>query len=212
VSPLRLAAQTNAPSAARRLLHWGGRLFGTYEVWIYSYLELCCFPSSRPRCKAERLSLKGALHILRFGRPPLFTIGQINADPSFHFRHRDTVKSQLITPHYSGINMSSSSKKWQLPSKPSFNVKSKPKSNTKTNTSSWKLTRSSTEPTSSVSSKSSKAWRKTKEFFSSLGEPPTAAYEREQAKKKEVKTSGSEAFGAVNYGPYHQGGPFGGRS
>jgi len=80
--------------------------------------------------------------------------------------------------------MSSSSKKWQLPSKPSFNVKSK----------------------------SSKAWRKTKEFFNSLGEPPTAAYEREQAKKKEVKTSGREAFGAVNYGPYHQGGPFGGRS
>jgi len=63
-----------------------------------------------------------------------------------------------------------------------------------------------------VSSKSSKAWRKTKEFFNSLGEPPTAAYERDQAKKKEVKTSGREAFGAVNYGPYHQGGPFGGRS
>jgi hypothetical protein len=108
--------------------------------------------------------------------------------------------------------MSSSSKKWQLPSKPSFNVKSKPKSNTKTNTSSGKLTRSLTEPTSSVTSKSSKAWRKTKEFFNSLGEPPTAAFEREQAKKKEVKTSGREAFGAVNYGPYHQGGPFGGRS
>ncbi|PMD49924.1 uncharacterized protein K444DRAFT_638502 [Hyaloscypha bicolor E] len=108
--------------------------------------------------------------------------------------------------------MSSSSKKWQLPSKPSFNIKSKPKSNTKTNTSSEKPTRSSTEPTSSVTSKSSKVWRKTKEFFNSLGEPPTAAFEREQAKKKEVKTSGREAFGAVNYGPYHQGGPFGGRS
>jgi hypothetical protein len=108
--------------------------------------------------------------------------------------------------------MSSWSKKWQLPSKPSFNIKSKPKSNTKTNASSEKPTRSSTEPTSSVASKSSKAWRKTKEFFNSLGEPPTAAYEREQAKKKEVKTSGREAFGAVNYGPYHQGGPFGGRS
>jgi hypothetical protein len=108
---------------------------------------------------------------------------------------------------------SSSNKKWQLPSRPSFNIKSKSasKTDTKTNTNSWKFKRSSTEPTASMTSKSSKAWRKTKEFFNSLGEPPTAAWEREQA-KKEVKTSGREAFGAVNYGPYHQGGPFGGRT
>jgi hypothetical protein len=103
--------------------------------------------------------------------------------------------------------MTSSNKKW-LPAKPSFNTKSK----SKTNTSSSGLQRSSTEPTTSTTSKSAKAWQKTKEFFNSLGEPPTAAYEREQAAKKQVKTSGREAFGAVNYGPYQQGGPFGGRT
>ncbi|KAE8442671.1 hypothetical protein EG329_002969 [Mollisiaceae sp. DMI_Dod_QoI] len=64
-------------------------------------------------------------------------------------------------------------------------------------------------------SKRSKAWKKTKEFLSSIGEPPTAEYERQQAalsaKEGKVKTSGREAFGAVNYGPYHQGGPYQGR-
>jgi hypothetical protein len=49
-----------------------------------------------------------------------------------------------------------------------------------------------------------------KEVFNSLGESRTAAGEREQATKKQVKTSGRKAFGAVNYGPYHQGGPFSG--
>lgn len=62
-------------------------------------------------------------------------------------------------------------------------------------------------------SKRQKAWKKTKEFLSSIGEPPTAEYERQQAalsaKKGKIKTSGREAFGAVNYGPYHQGGPYG---
>ena len=123
------------------------------------------------------------------------------------------MKSQFATPHYS-VDMSSSNKKWQLPSKPSF---TKPKSTSKTKSqtdiSSERIGRSSTEPTASTKeSTSKKAWKKTKEFFNSLGEPPTAAYEREQARKKEVKTSGREAFGAVNYGPYHQGGPFGGRT
>lgn len=59
-------------------------------------------------------------------------------------------------------------------------------------------------------SKSSRAWRKTKKFFASLGEPPTAEYDRQQAEKQKIRTNGREAFGAVNYGPYGQGGPFGG--
>ena len=127
-----------------------------------------------------------------------------------------SMKSQFATPHYSVDMSPSSNKKWQLPSRPSFTKpqpESKPKSKSQTNTSSWKIGRASTEPTASTKeSKPAKAWKKTKEFFNSLGEPPTAAYEREQAKKREVKTSGREAFGAVNYGPYHQGGPFGGRT
>ncbi|KAN0098753.1 hypothetical protein V8E51_014416 [Hyaloscypha variabilis] len=109
------------------------------------------------------------------------------------------------------MSSSSSNKKWQLPSRPSFKIKSNSKA--QTNSSSWRIGRSSTNPIASTrESKSTKVWKKTKEFFNSLGEPPTAAYEREQAKKKQVKTSGREAFGAVNYGPYHQGGPFGGRT
>ncbi|KAG4438075.1 hypothetical protein IFR05_006441 [Cadophora sp. M221] len=55
---------------------------------------------------------------------------------------------------------------------------------------------------SSPSSKNSKAWKKTKKFLSSLGEPPTAEYDRQQDAKKGIKTNGREAFGAVNYGPY----------
>jgi hypothetical protein len=108
----------------------------------------------------------------------------------------------------------SSSKKWQLSSKPSLQLpsKSKSKSHSNLNTNSLETKRSKTDVADPLKSKSSRAWKKTKEIFNSLGEPPTAAWEREQAKKKEVKTSGREAFGAVNYGPYHQGGPFGGRT
>lgn len=47
-----------------------------------------------------------------------------------------------------------------------------------------------------------------KHFFASLGEPPTDEYDRQQEAQKEMKTNGREAFGAVNYGPYQQGGPF----
>ncbi|KUJ11091.1 uncharacterized protein LY89DRAFT_236650 [Mollisia scopiformis] len=73
-----------------------------------------------------------------------------------------------------------------------------------------------TPSSSGKPSKRSKAWKKTKEFLSSIGEPPTAEYDRQQAalraEEGKVKTSGREAFGAVNYGPYHQGGPYqGGR-
>ncbi len=57
-------------------------------------------------------------------------------------------------------------------------------------------------------SKSSRAWRKMKHFFASLGEPPTDEYDRQQEAQKEMKTNGRGAFGAVNYGPYQQGGPF----
>ena len=64
--------------------------------------------------------------------------------------------------------------------------------------------------TATKTSKSSKAWKSTKKFLSSVGEPPTAEYDRQQAAKKPIKNSGKEAFGAINYGPYHQGGPFGG--
>jgi hypothetical protein len=97
---------------------------------------------------------------------------------------------------------SSSSKRW-------FILPSHKKSSTKTKISDPILP---SEPTSSSSktSKSSKVWKSTKKFLSSLGEPPTAEYDRQQAAKKPIKTSGKEAFGAINYGPYHQGGPFGG--
>jgi hypothetical protein len=67
-------------------------------------------------------------------------------------------------------------------------------------------------PAGTHTSRTSKAWTKTKRFFSSLGEPPTAEYERQQGKKKGIKTNGREAYGAVNYGPYQQGGRFGGRT
>ena len=132
------------------------------------------------------------------------------------FQPHRTMRSQFVGPHYletHDMSPSSSNKKWQLPPRPSFHNKSKSKSKSQTNSSSWRIGRSSTDPIASTKeSKSTKVWKKTKEFFNSLGEPPTAAYEREQAKKKQVKTSGREAFGAVNYGPYHQGGPFGGRT
>ncbi|KAK0119958.1 hypothetical protein ONS95_011382 [Cadophora gregata] len=55
---------------------------------------------------------------------------------------------------------------------------------------------------SSRESKNSKAWKKTKKFLSSIGEPPTAEYDRQQNEKKGIKTNGREAFGAINYGPY----------
>ncbi|PMD26779.1 hypothetical protein NA56DRAFT_744094 [Hyaloscypha hepaticicola] len=108
----------------------------------------------------------------------------------------------------------SSSKTWQLSSRPSFHLPSKSKSTShpNPNTNLLETKRSTTDVSPSTPSKSSRAWKKTKEFFNSLGEPPTATWEREQAKKKEVKTSGRDAFGAVNYGLYHQGGPFGGRT
>jgi hypothetical protein len=59
-------------------------------------------------------------------------------------------------------------------------------------------------------SRSGRMWKKTKEFFASLGEPPTAEYDRQQAAKQKMRTNGREAFGAVNYGPYGQGGPYSG--
>jgi len=55
-----------------------------------------------------------------------------------------------------------------------------------------------------------KSVEKDQRLFASLGEPPTAAYERQQAAKQKIRTNGREAYGAVNYGPYHSGGPFSG--
>lgn len=66
------------------------------------------------------------------------------------------------------------------------------------------------ESPSSRTPRTSEALKKTKKFLSSLGEPPTAEYDRQQAAKQSVKTNGREAFGAINYGPYRSGGAFGG--
>lgn len=63
-------------------------------------------------------------------------------------------------------------------------------------------TESPSSTSTSTPSKNSKAWKKTKKFLSSLGEPPTAEYDRQQDAKKGIKTNGREAFGAINYGPY----------
>lgn len=76
-------------------------------------------------------------------------------------------------------------------------------------------------------SKRTQAWQRTKTFLSTIGEPPTAEYDRRQAalaleesqgdakglleKDGDEKVgirNGREAFGAVNYGPYQQGGPW----
>ncbi|KAI9048146.1 hypothetical protein LZ554_007941 [Drepanopeziza brunnea f. sp. 'monogermtubi'] len=59
--------------------------------------------------------------------------------------------------------------------------------------------------------RTARAWSKTKRFLSSLGEPPTAGYERQQAAKG-ITTDGKDALGATDYGPYPAGGPFGGRT
>ncbi|KAG4425425.1 hypothetical protein IFR04_001344 [Cadophora malorum] len=59
-----------------------------------------------------------------------------------------------------------------------------------------------TESPLSRESKNTKAWKKTKKFLSSLGEPPTAEYDRQQNAEKGIKTNRREAFGAINYGPY----------
>ncbi|KAJ5038839.1 uncharacterized protein L3040_006518 [Drepanopeziza brunnea f. sp. 'multigermtubi'] len=59
--------------------------------------------------------------------------------------------------------------------------------------------------------RTARAWSKTKRFLSSLGEPPTAGYERQQAAKG-ITTDGKDALGATDYGPYRAWGPFGGRT
>lgn len=214
-SSLRLAAHRDVLGTPLplpvRLADWGrclrpSVLFKTYKVLIYDYLDSCCFAACL-HPKATELQLRPTYISPRSRQSTLPDSRSIQIHLS-DFRPRDTMKSQFNTPH-SELEMTSSNKKW-LPSRPSFNTKAK----SKPNTNSSSLLRSSTEPTGSASkpSKSAKAWQKTKEFFNSLGEPPTAAYEREQVAKKQVKTSGREAFGAVNYGPYQQGGPFGGRT
>ena len=71
----------------------------------------------------------------------------------------------------------------------------------------------SEETTSSKNSKRTKAWKKTKKFLSSIGEPPTAEYDRQMAPKDETeeeKLKRLRKFGELDYGPY-RGGPQSGR-
>jgi hypothetical protein len=94
--------------------------------------------------------------------------------------------------------MSSSKPRWYSPSKFSIAKKSS-KSNSVPD-----------EPTSAKkNSKSHKAWQKTKKFLSSLGEPPTAEYDRQQLEAGKIDKS--KTFRTADYGAYGGGGPYSGR-
>lgn len=63
---------------------------------------------------------------------------------------------------------------------------------------------------SSRDPKTGKVWMKTKKFLSSLGDPPTAEYDRQQAALK-GEDGKPKSAAAVDYGPYNKGGPYAGK-
>ncbi len=162
------------------------------------------------RDSSARIQISGLRPVFSVSQP----FGLLNKTWLLYLETSRKMATTDPKPHVKRTNtaMSQSSKRLFAPISRTYTAAS-----TKISTSiSRAFSQSHTPLTSSGSkqkdSKSDRAWKKTKKFLSSLGEPPTAEYDRQQAAKKEIKTSGREAYGAVNYGPYNQGGPFGGRT
>jgi len=53
---------------------------------------------------------------------------------------------------------------------------------------------------------------KAKKFLSSLGESPTAEYDRQALANGEIQTDQQKAFAHADYGSWSQGGQFGSRN
>jgi len=85
-------------------------------------------------------------------------------------------------------------------------------STTTTHSSNPLLTSSSGEATTIKTKRTTKAWKKTKKFLASIGEPPTAEYDRQQAAKGEPSPNRQKNLVHMDYGPYNRGPMFGGRT
>lgn len=188
--------------------------------------------------------MKTLLRIKTGFRTPAFKLSRTTTNLSDSELHKLTMtnssKKKSFLPSF---NTSSSKKRSEINTSLSTQSKSKIKSKSQ-NSSQQREEQASSQtpsPPKPPPSKRNQAWEKTKALLSSIGEPPTAEYERQQAAlrsnstnstnstdskgesgnrngksgkgkggKVKVKTSGREAFGAVNYGPYFQGGPYAG--